>query len=96
MDGVWGQEFSRENRTLDVHVRTLRTKLGAAGHYIETFAHPGWATRWRGLMTRENFPQLLLVGLAVMILCTGLFVAVMASQYEEEVYQQLRERSWPM
>ena len=36
MDGVWGQEFSRENRTLDVHVRTLRTKLGAAGHYIET------------------------------------------------------------
>ena len=36
MDGVWGQEFSRENRTLDVHVRTLRTKLGPAGHYIET------------------------------------------------------------
>ena len=35
MDGVWGQEFSRENRTLDVHVRTLRTKLGSAGHYIE-------------------------------------------------------------
>ena len=34
MDGVWGQEFSRENRTLDVHVRTLRTKLGPAGHYI--------------------------------------------------------------
>ncbi|MFR2155721.1 MAG: response regulator transcription factor [Evtepia gabavorous] len=32
MDGVWGQEFSRENRTLDVLVRTLRTKLGAAGH----------------------------------------------------------------
>ena len=36
MDGVWGQEFSRENRTLDVHVRTLRTKLGQAGHYIAT------------------------------------------------------------
>ena len=34
MDGVWGQEFSRENRTLDVHVRTLRTKLGRAGSYI--------------------------------------------------------------
>ena len=38
MDGVWGQEFSRENRTLDVHVRTLRTKLGPAGHYIETLS----------------------------------------------------------
>lgn len=42
MDGVWGQEFSRENRTLDVHVRTLRTKLGPAGHYIETVRGVGY------------------------------------------------------
>ena len=42
MDGVWGQEFSRENRTLDVHVRTLRTKLGSAGHYIETVRGVGY------------------------------------------------------
>lgn len=42
MDGVWGQEFSRENRTLDVHVRTLRTKLGQAGHYIETVRGVGY------------------------------------------------------
>ncbi len=58
MDGVWGQEFSRENRTLDVHVRTLRTKLGAAGHYIETVR--GWAIRSEGPHDgQENFPQLL-------------------------------------
>ena len=42
MDGVWGQEFSRENRTLDVHVRTLRTKLGPVGHYIETVRGVGY------------------------------------------------------
>ena len=42
MDGVWGQEFSRENRTLDVHVRTLRTKLGSAGHSIETVRGVGY------------------------------------------------------
>lgn len=42
MDGVWGQEFSRENRTLDVHVRTLRTKLGPAGSYIETVRGVGY------------------------------------------------------
>ena len=51
MDGVWGQEFSRENRTLDVHVRTLRTKLGAAGHYIETVRGVGYkigGASWRG------------------------------------------------
>lgn len=42
MDGVWGQEFSRENRTLDVHIRTLRTKLKAAGSYIETVRGVGY------------------------------------------------------
>ena len=42
MDGVWGQEFSRENRTLDVHVRTLRTKLGPAGSCIETVRGVGY------------------------------------------------------
>jgi len=42
-------------------------------------------------MTGKIFRSCFLVGLAVMILCTGLFVAVMASQYEEEVYQQLQE-----
>ena len=29
MDRVWGFEAERENRTLDVHIRTLRVKLGA-------------------------------------------------------------------
>lgn len=42
MDGVWGQEFSRENRTLDVHIRTLRTKLKDAGSYIETVRGVGY------------------------------------------------------
>ena len=31
MDRVWGFDAERENRTLDVHIRTLRVKLGAAG-----------------------------------------------------------------
>ena len=42
MDGVWGREFSRENRTLDVHIRTLRTKLGEAGSCIETVRGVGY------------------------------------------------------
>ena len=36
MDRVWGFESERENRTLDVHIRTLRVKRGEAGSYIET------------------------------------------------------------
>ena len=39
---VWGYAFSGETRTVDVHVRTLRQKLGAAGEYIETVRGYGY------------------------------------------------------
>ena len=42
MDKVWGLEAERENRTLDVHIRTLRAKLGPAGKYIETVRGVGY------------------------------------------------------
>ena len=42
MDRVWGSGFDGENRTVDVHVRTLRTKLGTAGAYIETVRGVGY------------------------------------------------------
>ena len=36
IENVWGYAFTGESRTVDVHVRTLRQKLGEAGAYIET------------------------------------------------------------
>lgn len=39
---VWGYEFDGENRTVDVHIRTLRQKLGAAGDIIETIRGVGY------------------------------------------------------
>lgn len=42
MDRVWGFESECENRTLDVHIRTLRVKLGEAGSYIETVRGIGY------------------------------------------------------
>ena len=42
MDRVWGFESERENRTLDVHIRTLLVKLGEAGSYIETVRGIGY------------------------------------------------------
>ncbi len=42
MDRVWGIDADCENRTLDVHIRTLRSKLGAAGGYIETVRGIGY------------------------------------------------------
>ena len=45
MDRVWGLESEPENRTLDVHIRTLRSKLGEAGSLIETVRGIGYRMR---------------------------------------------------
>ena len=42
LDRVWGSGMDRENRTLDVHIRTLRAKLGDAGSCIETVRGVGY------------------------------------------------------
>lgn len=36
LNKIWGYEFDGENRTVDVHIRSLRTKLGECGNMIET------------------------------------------------------------
>ena len=42
IETVWGYAFTGESRTVDVHVRTLRQKLGEAGAYIETVRGYGY------------------------------------------------------
>ncbi len=42
LDRVWGLGAERENRTLDVHIRTLRSKLGDAGYLIQTVRGVGY------------------------------------------------------
>lgn len=39
---VWGYDFDGASRTVDVHIRTLRQKLGAAGGYIQTIRGIGY------------------------------------------------------
>ena len=39
---IWGYDFAGETRTVDVHVRTLRLKLGKAGSLIETVRGVGY------------------------------------------------------
>ena len=42
LEDVWGYAFTGESRTVDVHIRTLRQKLGEAGAYIETVRGYGY------------------------------------------------------
>ena len=39
---IWGYDFDGETRTVDVHVRTLRQKLGECGSLIETVRGVGY------------------------------------------------------
>ena len=39
---VWGTDISVESRTVDMHIRTLRKKLGDAGRYICTVRKVGY------------------------------------------------------
>jgi len=42
LNRIWGYDFDGENRTVDVHIRTLRTKLGDAGALVETVRGVGY------------------------------------------------------
>ena len=42
LNKIWGYDFDGENRTVDVHIRTLRTKLGECGNMIETIRGFGY------------------------------------------------------
>ena len=42
LDRIWGYEFYGETRTVDVHIRHIRQKLGDDAHYIETIRGVGY------------------------------------------------------
>ena len=42
MSDVWGTDYEGESRTLDMHIKTLRQKLGEAGNMIKTVRNVGY------------------------------------------------------
>ena len=42
LEKIWGYDFDGETRTVDVHIRTLRSKLGDGGNIIETVRGVGY------------------------------------------------------
>ena len=45
LSSVWDSDYSGETRTVDMHIRTLRQKLGVYGAMIETVRNVGY--RWK-------------------------------------------------
>lgn len=48
MNQVWHYEYTLESRTVDMHIRSLRHKLGEAGSYIQTLRKVGY------ILTQQN------------------------------------------
>lgn len=42
LEHIWGYDFDGETRTVDVHIRTMRQKLGEYGKYVETVRGVGY------------------------------------------------------
>ena len=42
LNTVWGYDFEGESRTVDMHIKTLRQKLGASGEAIKTVRNVGY------------------------------------------------------
>ena len=42
LDRVWGYDFEGESRTLDMHIKSLRKKLGSGGEHIKTIRNVGY------------------------------------------------------
>jgi len=42
LEAVWGYDYEGESRTLDMHVKRLRQKLGSAGEHIKTIRNVGY------------------------------------------------------
>lgn len=42
MEKVWGTDYEGETRTVDMHIKTLRQKLGTSGDYIRTVRNVGY------------------------------------------------------
>ncbi len=54
LSSVWNAEYLGETRTVDMHIRTLRQKLGEYGHIIETVRNVGYRLEYK---QRESSPN---------------------------------------
>lgn len=47
LDRVWGIDYEGESRTLDMHIKTLRKKMGEKGSLIQTVRNVGYTLNYR-------------------------------------------------
>ena len=54
MERVWKENFEGESRTIDMHIKSLRQKLGDAGKIIRTVRNVGYRAEWKDENETQN------------------------------------------
>lgn len=93
LEQVWGTDFEGESRTLDMHIKTLRQKLGASGGMIKTVRNVGYILickdRWRDSMKRKINSRLIetaaLAILATLLLMTAVYYHILSEQVMKDL-----------
>ena len=90
---IWGYDFDGETRTVDVHIRTLRQKLGDKGEIIQTVRGCGIQSR-RNRM-RKKIQRSMVMVLAVTLLLSYTIITIITynrniALLEAEVRQEAR------
>ena len=84
---VWGIDSYGESRTVDMHIKTLRQKLGDGGRYIVTVRNVGYT------MTKKIFKSVLLVAVVMVLFCCTFILGILYRHFttieEEQLGAQL-------
>lgn len=54
LKSVWGKEPNCKSRTIDVHIRRIRRRLGEASHYLLTLRGVGYKFRANGITSERK------------------------------------------
>ena len=85
-------DYMDDSRTLDMHIRTLRQKLGAYGKLIETVRNVGYRMESRpmtGKIFRSTLAASLTVLLASLLVITGCLYTYFATVREQQLQTEL-------
>lgn len=91
LDKVWGEQFLGETRTVDVHIGTLRTKLGEDGYLIATVRELD--TVWRKDMTKKIFRTTLSASLGIVLVTILMIMGFLYNYFNHIQREQLRTQT---
>ena len=89
LERIWSTDYVGETRTVDVHIGTLRTKLGQCGEYIRTVRGVGYRMEAEAL-TKRVFRSIFLASLAVLLAAVVLILGALYTYFSDVQAEQLR------